>query len=116
MSDKFQALEVLITSFNNPRILIAGDFNAKSMVWGAPTDDPKGNLILDLITANILSINNTGNTPTSCNSRGLTLTKGWLTHDWKVREDRHSYSDHYFIKYTASFNPPASRPPISIWS
>lgn len=122
LSDKLQALEVLITSSNNSRILIAGDFNAKSTAWGSSIDDPKGNLILDLVTANNLTINNIGNTPTFCNSRGhlsyidLTFTRGLSIQDWKVREDLHSYSDHYFIAYTASFNPLASRPPTSIWS
>lgn len=44
--------------------VVAGDFNAKSRLWGSPTEDRRGAILSDLMSALDLSACNTGDSPT----------------------------------------------------
>lgn len=86
--------------------VVAGDFNAKSMVWGGKSTDSRGNILLDWIAGNNATIQNHGNEPTfrrnsSSSIIDLTITSeniaGRIAH-WKVMEEE-TLSDHMYINF-----------------
>lgn len=121
-----QSLETAVNHISGPadQILIAGDFNAKATAWGAPDNDARGNMVIDFVIANGLDIVNTGNTPTYSDTKGgtsfidITLTRRWAAHEWMVRDDAHSHSDHRLITYklTTSRQDPPPRNPSALWA
>ena len=90
-------------------LLLAGDFNAHSPLWGeAQTKINKcGELIEDLIVTHNLNIHNIGHVPTFRNSRDFTscvdLTLSYKLpfpiQEWKVHDHEMNYSDHNTITY-----------------
>lgn len=45
-------------------IILGGDFNAKSPLWGSPLEDRRGTLLADWIASTNLMVINEGNMPT----------------------------------------------------
>lgn len=89
-------------------LLVAGDFNAKSQLWGSPRDDIRGET-LDAWTCSLdLRLANIGNTPTCIRHNGESIVDlTWVspnlldkTYDWLVHMDRETLSDHRYISYT----------------
>lgn len=88
------------------KIIIAGDFNAKSPEWGAPSEDQKGQLVTEWAATLNLGVANCGTTPTF--ERGqqksfidLTLYSEDLSRnvkEWKVL-DEETASYHNYINY-----------------
>lgn len=91
----------------NRNLIIAGDFNAKNVVWGGETTDRRGERLLDTIVRSGMNIENSGNSePTfhSTNGRSwidLTLTKNTSITEWMV-ETAESLSDHKYISFSTS--------------
>ena len=97
-------LDNLVQFAHNKRLLVAGDFNAKSTFWG-PINDERGEELLASIIQNDLCILNDGIKPTFDTTRGnrrltsfidLTLVSQNLNDkvkNWTVRDDIHN-SDH----------------------
>ncbi|KAH7641097.1 hypothetical protein HUG17_8566 [Dermatophagoides farinae] len=97
-------LDNLVQYAHNKRLLVAGDFNAKSTFWG-PINDERGEELLASIIQNDLCILNDGIKPTFDTTRGnrrltsfidLTLVSQNLNDkvkNWTVRDDIHN-SDH----------------------
>ncbi|VVC26366.1 Endonuclease/exonuclease/phosphatase [Cinara cedri] len=56
------ALETSVRTSTVP-VLVSGDFNAHSSVWGSPREDRRGELLLDMLAANNLIVCNVGNSP-----------------------------------------------------
>lgn len=52
-------LELNIRSSTLP-VIVAGDFNAKSRMWGSPIEDDKGILLADMVSALDLLVCNDG--------------------------------------------------------
>lgn len=53
-----------IRSIRNQPILICGDFNGKSHMWGSPVEDNRGRVLAEWISSNDLIVQNVGNEPT----------------------------------------------------
>lgn len=96
-------------------VIIGGDMNASSTMWGADSTNGRGAELEDFITYHGLTVvNNTTQPPTYSTSLGssyidVTLTKGNIMRqieDWRVWEEETS-SDHNLI--TFSVNPAPAR-------
>ncbi|XP_046679323.1 uncharacterized protein LOC124366766 [Homalodisca vitripennis] len=57
-------LEDIILTLGNSRIILAGDFNAKSVEWGMPATDVRGFRILEMAARTGLVVSNVGSAPT----------------------------------------------------
>lgn len=87
--------------------IVAGDWNAKSPMWGSTSSNWRGRLLENWISERDLCILNTGSTPTCVRPQGsstidVTLcTSGMFSyiHSWNVLTDTVSLSDHYYISY-----------------
>lgn len=107
-----------------PRLLLAGDFNAKSPLWHSRITDPRGRLVLDFLAAcSLHSCNAPAPITTYLNPRGegdnidLTLCsmpisaclKSWTVAEW-------SLSDHRAISFDLSFDalPPGDPEPSTV--
>lgn len=88
-------------------ILIAGDFNAKSLQWGEKDNDRRGDMLTDWIASRDLSVANQGRTPSlqrknGCSWPDITICTAELAnkiHNWAVMEEEESGSDHLYIKF-----------------
>ena len=84
-------LDILLKQFHSPHILV-GDFNGHNIFWGCKDNNPKGNIIEDFITTNVLCLMYdksyiylrpaTGKFSSLCHPSLL------LDFDWTVREDQ----------------------------
>ena len=45
-------------------VILAGDFNARSLEWEMPTTNPRGRMVLEMATRCKLVVQNRGNRPT----------------------------------------------------
>lgn len=92
----------------NP-VLIAGDFNAKSQVWGSRRPNKKGEALIDWAAVLNLEIINTGNKSTCVRPQGESIVDlTWadpraarMIRSWKVL-DIETLSDHKYIEITAN--------------
>lgn len=91
-----------IRSYAPGPIIVAGDFNAHSTLWGSPKSDRRG-LILEVWAAQLgLSIVNTGSTSTYTSQQGESIIDlTWaspnaapLIREWKVATEIETLSDH----------------------
>ncbi|KAG5890062.1 hypothetical protein JTB14_020307 [Gonioctena quinquepunctata] len=86
------------------RIIVAGDLNAKKMIWeGQETDDRGKNIMNWVVTNSYLIENNRRDKATFSSNRAeswvdLTITRGTTISGWQV-EDQETLSDHRFITY-----------------
>lgn len=101
-------LEDIILTLGNSKIILAGDFNAKSVEWGMPVTDARGCRILEMAARTGLVVSNVGSVPTfrrpgygqtipdvTFSSEGLA---GRIA-DWRVTED-YTGSDHQYITFS----------------
>lgn len=106
-ADVQDALDELRDVINNlgQRILIGGDFNGKSILWGGTYTCPSGQLLEDWAAEFDLCLLNEGSVPTCVRPQGYSIIDvTWCTPDlrgeisgWKVREDLESLSDHHYV-------------------
>jgi len=57
-------MEAVVRSSLPGRVLVAGDFNAKSAIWGCPAGDRRGEVLLDWAGSLGLTLLNEGNLAT----------------------------------------------------
>lgn len=87
--------------------VVAGDFNAKSRLWGSPTEDKRGVILADMMSALDLYACNSGDTPTFVRGQSeshidVTFVSNTIrgrVEDWKVL-DIESLSLHKYISFT----------------
>lgn len=104
-----QDLGTSISKHNNKKVVIGGDFNSKSYVWGPNTEDKRGRILLEWMAQLDLTIQNTGNNPTFVRGKAnsvidLTLTTAKASHcvkNWRT-SDEINLSPHTNIYYTVS--------------
>lgn len=53
------------------QIILTGDFNAKSVEWGSPYTDRRGDIVSEVIASMGLTVVNNGNIPTFSNRNGM---------------------------------------------
>lgn len=101
---------------NRKKTIIAGDFNAKSPLWGTKTTDRRGEIVGDWIAQNNLAVVNKGEEPTfqrrDCTSIiDITLATTdaicLITH-WEVSH-KESLSDHKYIMFEVTEKGPKMR-------
>lgn len=91
---------------NNSKYLIAGDFNARSTMWGYNWEDPRGSILTELLIFKNLNLYNDPESPPSfVKHSGVgwpDLTFGNIPFnnllDWNVSDDHH-LSDHKLISF-----------------
>ncbi|CAF4899290.1 unnamed protein product [Pieris macdunnoughi] len=88
-------------------LIVAGDFNAKSTVWGSAVSDERGDALLDwLATQNLVSLNR-GNVQTCVRMNGgsivdVTFSSPALAsrvYGWRVLSEVETLSDHKYIRF-----------------
>lgn len=87
--------------------IIAGDFNAKSALWGMPLTDARGQILLEWVEANDMVVVNEGVKPTFVSENygsilDLTIATENIAHfvtNWKVL-DEETLSDHNYIEFS----------------
>lgn len=107
-TDFLSRLELSIRGSTMP-VVVSGDFNAHSPLWGSPSEDKRGEQLVDMLAANDLNICNEGNIPTFV--RGASGTHIDLTFAstglmplvkrWRVLEEE-SLSLHKYVTYEIS--------------
>lgn len=93
------------------KVIISGDFNAKSSVWASRTTDVRGELVEEWSAECELRLINAGAVPTCVRAQSTSIVDlTWCTADivanlleWKV-EDRESLSDHAYISFVVQNN------------
>lgn len=96
-----------VRSFGS-RVIVCGDFNSKSKLWGSRMTDDRGMLVEDWAAELDLRILNTGNVPTCVRPQGVSVIDlSWATpslkdriSDWRVLSEILSLSDHTYISFS----------------
>ena len=107
-----EQLRALLNELPQPVILM-GDFNAHSVIWGSSTTDRKGIKIEELLASHDLSILNNGDhtrldsTSGKTSAIDLTIVSNRLVSkfQWSVNADT-AGSDHFPIRLTSSMHSP----------
>lgn len=104
----------------NGSIILAGDFNAHSVLWGSRLNSGKGNLLREWSAGRDLRLANRGNVPTCVRPQGSSCVDlTWASADligqiigWKVLAGVETLSDHELIRFQVGVGgaPAAVRP------
>ncbi|XP_075983175.1 uncharacterized protein LOC142981264 [Anticarsia gemmatalis] len=100
-------------------VLVAGDFNAKSVAWGSPATNARGQALEEWAVSLGLVLTNRGSVNTCVRQQGssivdLTFTSAALARrvqDWSVLEEVETASDHRYIRYRILPSPAAPNSP-----
>lgn len=103
-------VEALVHQCRPNNILVAGDFNAKSAVWGSPKTNERGEAVEEWAAATGLILLNQGAVDTCVRQQGssivdLTFANPALARhvrDWEVLEAVETLSDHRYIRLDLS--------------
>ncbi|CAG4936399.1 unnamed protein product [Colias eurytheme] len=98
------------------QVVIAGDLNAKSALWGSSASDARGDILVEWLAAQNLVPLNQGNENTCVRMQGgsvvdVTFASPNLAHrarGWKVLSEVETLSDHKYIRF--DIFPPKSNP------
>lgn len=104
-------LDVALKNKNKP-LIVCGDFNSKSLIFGSSKTDKRGELLEELICTNNLAVINRGQTPTFSNANGSSIIDITLCSDrlanritnWEVNDDYENFSSHNNIFFTLKNN------------
>lgn len=96
-------LEAAIRGRGVCELIVAGDFNAWSVEWGSRTNNPRGQLLSDMVNSLGLTVANVGSTPTFRRAEAtsiidVTFSKNTNVTDWRVLEVD-SLSDHMLVSF-----------------
>lgn len=88
-------------------VIVGGDLNAKSKIFGAKKNDKRGEALEEFLVINEFIPINKGNVPTFANKNGtsvidVTMAKGKIANrikNWHVKVDTESMSPHRYIYY-----------------
>ncbi|XP_041977427.1 uncharacterized protein LOC121731828 [Aricia agestis] len=91
-------------------VVVAGDFNAKSPLWGSPATNARGRLMEEWLAATGLVLANRGATSTCVRRQGesivdLTLVSPAIAQhvtEWRVLSRTETLSDHLYIRFVIS--------------
>uniref|UniRef100_A0A2S2PKY3 Retrovirus-related Pol polyprotein from type-1 retrotransposable element R1 n=1 Tax=Schizaphis graminum TaxID=13262 RepID=A0A2S2PKY3_SCHGA len=97
-------LDQAIRSMGEVRLVVGGDFNAWNVEWGSRCNNPRGELLADLVASLSLTLANTGDTPTFVRGEAtsvidVTFSKGVEIHGWTVL-DEINLSDHAYVTFS----------------
>ncbi|XP_025153494.1 uncharacterized protein LOC112588286 [Harpegnathos saltator] len=99
-------------------VIVAGDFNAKSELWGSRRGDRRGEVTLDWAAGLGLHVLNEGTKSTFVGSQGESIIDlSWATpaalrrvRTWRVADELETLSDHQLIEMELSVTPDGLRP------
>ncbi|GAB1860790.1 Reverse transcriptase [Camponotus japonicus] len=99
-------LDDMITEAHDYKVIVGGDFNAKSTLWGAPRTDTRGDRLERWCSTQDLIILNQGNKPTCIRHQGQSIVDlTWCNSvarpsivSWDVL-DTETLSDHVYIAF-----------------
>lgn len=94
-----------ISQLHYKNIIIAGDFNARSIRWNDRITNKRGKLVEAWADQLELRLINEGGTPTCSRTQGESVidltwsTPGLINkiHNWQVLEEHETYSDHHYV-------------------
>ncbi|XP_041973441.1 uncharacterized protein LOC121729121, partial [Aricia agestis] len=109
----FEALLLRLTAVvegSNHPVVVAGDFNAKSPMWGSSVTNARGRVIEDWLTTTGLVLANRGTASTCVRRQGesivdLTLVSPTIARrisEWQVLSRTETLSDHLYIRFVVS--------------
>ncbi|XP_011883892.1 PREDICTED: uncharacterized protein LOC105571035 [Vollenhovia emeryi] len=120
--DRLKSLEEWIRDCLPAPLMVAGDFNVKSALWGSRRPDAKGGDLVEWATRLGLHLHNVGTTSTCVRPQGESIidltwsspaAARWVT-SWRVAEELEILSDHLPIEVELrrdqSRRPDAGRP------
>ncbi|XP_041984091.1 uncharacterized protein LOC121736777 [Aricia agestis] len=107
---EFEALLLRLTAYiegSSPPVVVAGDFNAKSTLWGSPATNARGRVVEDWLITTGLVVANRGAVSTCVRRQGesivdLTLVSSSIARrvsDWQVLGNTETLSDHLYISF-----------------
>ncbi|XP_041969323.1 uncharacterized protein LOC121726158 [Aricia agestis] len=110
---EFEALLLQLTAVvegSSRPVVVAGDFNAKSPLWGSPAANARGRLLEDWLVTTGLVLANRGASSTCVRPQGesivdLTLVSPAIAPritEWKVLSRIETLSDHLYIRFVVS--------------
>lgn len=100
-------LTSFITSITYTDIILAGDFNARSTLWGDSITTPFGRILEEWVNRSDLRLVNVGRNATCVRPQGRSIidltwsSPGLITrvHDWMVMVEKESLSDHLYVSF-----------------
>ncbi|XP_011860276.1 PREDICTED: uncharacterized protein LOC105557606 [Vollenhovia emeryi] len=115
-NDVLYKIQNAIGNYRTP-LIIGGDFNAHSVLWGATRTNRRGRALADWAAELNLCLSNKGKEPTCVRHTGSSIVDlTWSTPDiagkilnWKVLKEVETLSDHMYITYEVASrdnNPP----------
>lgn len=98
-------------------VIVVGDFNAKSAMWGSPSTNPRGVVVEDWALTTGLTLLNQGNVNTCIRQQGgsivdlsfATPAVARRVSEWNVLENVETLSDHLYISFNVSYSQDATR-------
>ncbi|XP_041986937.1 uncharacterized protein LOC121738768 [Aricia agestis] len=110
---EFEALLLRLTAVvegSSRPVVVAGDFNAKSPLWGSPAANARGRLLEDWLATTGLVLANRGASSTCVRRQGesivdLTLVSPAIAPhitEWQVLSRTETLSDHLYIRFVVS--------------
>jgi hypothetical protein len=110
------ALEGVVRRAAPHPVIVAGDLNAKSRLWGCPRTDVRGRDVESWVLSLGLHVMNRGTTPTCVRWQGtsivdVTFATTSLANrigDWRVEEEVETQSDHQYIRFGVSTASPGT--------
>lgn len=105
--DYMDELENVLRSNTGVPLLLLGDFNARSVMWGCNIDNDREQRLMDLTNRFDLRLLNVGNVPTCIRAQGTSVVDtSWSSPglvvrimDWQVLNMEESFSDHQYIRF-----------------
>lgn len=90
-----------------PRLVIGGDFNAKSPYWGSVSSNRRGEIMQDWAAQMGLCLINSGGKPTCIRPQGSShIDTTWASaaaaeeiRDWRVQDETEFLSDHLYVSF-----------------
>ncbi|KAI5735555.1 hypothetical protein M8J77_020038 [Diaphorina citri] len=105
LEDILESLSECIRQGSGKEILIGGDFNAKSPLWGSLRTDARGRIVAEWIASENLTILNWGGIPTfrrrdQESHLDITVCSSSLGNriKWKILDNEETGSDHQYIE------------------
>lgn len=103
-------------------VLVAGDFNAKSVAWGSSVTNARGEALEEWAIVNGLSVLNRGTVDTCVRQQGGSVVDvtfanpalAFRVQGWRVLEEVETLSDHRYIRFDVSPLPMISSSSIRI--
>ncbi|XP_071575478.1 uncharacterized protein [Temnothorax nylanderi] len=107
-------VEDFVRACSSGRVMVAGDFNARSLTWCPPPTNRRGGVTEDSAASLGLSLLNSGRESTCVRRQGMSVVDlTWATppvareiNDWRVVAGQETLSDHLYLEMTVRATPP----------